>query len=75
MCRMSDKEKIDKWLEEHDGDDHCEYCIYGNECKGLTYDSLGPVEPPCCSTDIEELLDTEAILMDISEESEGEEKS
>ena len=47
MCRMSDKEKIDKWLEEHDGDDYCEYCIYGSECEGLTYDSLGPVEPPC----------------------------
>lgn len=69
---MSDKEKIDKWLEEHDGDDYCEYCIYGNECGGLTYDSLGPLEPLCCSTDLEELLDTEAILMDIAENTEGE---
>ena len=29
---MSDDEKLAKWIETHDGDDYCRYCIYDSDC-------------------------------------------
>lgn len=52
---MTEQEKIDKWIDEHDGED----------CKGMVCYGGAPIEPACCSYDIEELLDTESILEDI----------
>lgn len=69
---MSDRERLDKWLSEHDGEDYCYYCIYGSECNGMTLGPDGPIEPPCTSINIEDLLDTEAILNDLDEESDTE---
>lgn len=63
---MSDEEKIDKWIAEHDGEDYCEYCIYNDDCPhGTTCYGNHPIEPPCCSQDINELLDKDTILEDI----------
>ncbi len=62
------EEKLDMWLKEHDGDDYCNYCIYGSECEGMTCGPDGPIEPPCASGNIIDLLDTEAILQDLEEE-------
>lgn len=59
------RELIDDWIDSHDGDDYCHYCIHNGECSGMTQSPNGPIEPPCCSTDIKELLDTNAILTDI----------
>lgn len=64
---MGDKEKLDKWLEENDGDDYCNYCIYGSECTGMACGPDGPIEPPCAGGNIEDLLDTDAILQDLEE--------
>ena len=55
---MTDEEKFNKWLEEHDGEDYCEYCTYDADCNGMAHGPNGPIEPPCCSVDdIKELLD------------------
>lgn len=29
---MSDKEKIEKWLSEHDGEERCHYCMFDDDC-------------------------------------------
>lgn len=66
---MSDKEKIDEWIKTHDGEEHCQYCIYDDECPhGMTYHGGAPIEPPCCGREISELLDTDSILDDLKEE-------
>lgn len=64
---MSDKEKIDSWMGRHDGEDYCNYCIYGGECTGATLGPDGPIEPPCTGCDIEDLLDFDAILQDLED--------
>ena len=28
----TDKGKIEKWLNDHDGEERCNYCIYDDEC-------------------------------------------
>ncbi|MBS6954279.1 MAG: hypothetical protein KH230_13760 [Enterocloster asparagiformis] len=66
---MSDKEKIDKWIADHDGEDYCKYCQYDDECPhGMACYGGDPVEPPCCSNDIKELLDIDTILEDLESE-------
>lgn len=68
---MTDKEKFEKWLSEHDGEDYCEYCTYNDDCPhGMTCYGGEPIEPPCYNNDIKELLDIEAILGHLEEESE-----
>lgn len=60
---MSNEKKIDKWIAEHYGDDYCKYCIHSDDCPhGMACYGGNPVEPPCCSQDIKELLDTDTIL-------------
>ena len=49
---MTEEEKINKWISEHDGDDYCHYCTLSEDC------SHGMV---CYGG---ELLDTEQILED-----------
>lgn len=67
---MSDKEKLEKWLSEHDGEDLCHYCIYDDECPhGIRCYGGNPIEPPCCDREQEEYLDIEAILKDLEDES------
>lgn len=66
---MTDKEKFDKWIAKHDGEDLCKYCHYDDECPhGIRCYGGNPVEPPCCSHDPEEYLDVEAILRDMEAE-------
>lgn len=63
---MTDEEKINKWIEEHDCEDYCEYCINSSICDGKTVCYGGqPIFPPCAETDILDLLDTDALLKDI----------
>lgn len=68
---MSDKEKLEKWLSEHDGEDLCNYCIYDDECPhGIRCYGGNPIDPPCCGREPEEYLDIESILKDLEDESE-----
>lgn len=30
---MDDDKKVDEWLENHDGQDYCHYCIYSGDCR------------------------------------------
>lgn len=61
----SDEKKLQEWMNSHDGEDYCTYCLYSDECHGMSLGPNGPIYPPCCSKNIEDLLDTEAILDDI----------
>lgn len=63
---MTEQEKIDKWIEEHDSDDYCHYCSLNDECPhGMVCYGGEPIEPACCTQDLTELLDTESILEEI----------
>ena len=63
---MTEEEKINKWISEHDGDDYCHYCTLSEDCShGMVCYGGEPIEPACCSYDIAELLDTEQILEDM----------
>lgn len=64
---MSNKEKIGKWLKEHDGEDYCYYCLYKDGCNKMTGGPDGLIEPACTNGEAEELLDLDAILEDIEE--------
>lgn len=56
---------IDKWIEEHDMEDYCHYCIDNDECPhGMVCYGGEPIEPHCCGG-LENLLDTESILEDL----------
>ena len=69
---MNDEEKLKKWLEEHDGEDYCPYCIYDSDCPhGMVCYGGPPIEPYCYGADPEQFLDTEAILDDIENEEES----
>jgi hypothetical protein len=63
---MTDEDKINKWIEEHNCEDYCEYCINSSVCDGriVCYGDQ-PIFPPCAEMDILELLDTDALLKDI----------
>lgn len=66
---MSDKEKIEKWLKEHDGEDYCNYCHWeSNCCKRMSGSPNGPIETPCISRDVNDFLDMDALLEDMEEE-------
>ena len=58
---------IKKWIEDHDIDDHCHYCIDNEECShGVACYGGQPIEPACFGG-LEALLDTESILEDLIE--------
>ncbi len=67
---MDDDKRIAEWLETHDGEDYCSYCIYDTDCdRGVTGGPNGPIFPPCCDSDFrEELLDADALLEDLNRE-------
>lgn len=66
---MSDEERLQKWLEEHEGGDLCHYCIYDDDCPhGITCYGGPPIEPYCCGREPGEYLDTESILGDMKGE-------
>lgn len=67
----TDKEKLQKWIIEHDGDDFCAYCNCDCENVGVTGGPNGPIYPPCADWNDDKLLenlDTEAILDEINQE-------
>lgn len=65
-------EKLRQWIETHDGEDYCHYCIFDDDCPhGITCYGGPTIEPPCCGKDLLELLDTEAILADLEEQANG----
>lgn len=42
----TDKGKIEKWLNDHDGEERCNYCIYDDECPhGIRCYGGAPIEP------------------------------
>lgn len=67
---MDDDKRIKEWLESHDGDDYCHYCLHGGGmCGGMSGGPEGPIYPPCCDTDFgETLLDVDALLEDLKSE-------
>lgn len=67
---MSDNERIEKWLGEHDGEDYCKYCLYDGCPHGMACYGGEPVEPPCIGGDLKDLLDIKSILKDSEDESE-----
>ncbi|MCB6343709.1 hypothetical protein [Enterocloster lavalensis] len=68
---MSDNERLEKWLSEHDGEDLCHYCIYDRECPhGIRCYGGAPIEPPCASRELDDILDIESILRDLEDERE-----
>lgn len=63
---MTEEEKINKWISEHDGDDYCHYCTLSEDCShGMVCYGGEPIESACCAYDIAELLNTEQILEDM----------
>ena len=60
------KDRVEQWIQDHDGDDYCKYCIYHDDCPGgVIGGPNGPIYPPCADISVSELLDTDAILMDL----------
>lgn len=56
---------IEKWIEDHDIDDYCHYCVDNEECPhGMVCYGGQPIEP-ACTGGLEALLDTESILEDL----------
>ncbi len=59
-------EKVKNWLETHDGEDYCRYCIHDSACThGMACYGGMPIEPPCTSQDMEDFMDLEWLLEDI----------
>lgn len=47
-----DEVKFKKWLEEHDIEDYCKYCVHDEDCPhGMTCYGDMPIEPPCVDVD------------------------
>ena len=66
---MTENERLDEWFNTHDGEDYCSYCSYSDECPhGMTCYGGEPIEPPCASGNLRELLDLDAILDSINSE-------
>ena len=64
---------LEQWIESHDVEDYCRYCIYNDDCPhGMVCYGGAPIEPPCCGKDLTELLDEEEIIADLEEEEEYE---
>ena len=64
---MSREEAIAK-LKEQDSDTICKYCIYENDCnKGVTNTGGGPIFPPCCDIELENLIDIDAYIANVEE--------
>lgn len=62
---------IDNWVERHDSEDYCRYCIEKNECPhGMACYGGAPIEPPCAGG-LHNLLETDILLEDLIK---GEEK-
>lgn len=67
---MEINDKVNKWIEEHDYPEYCEYCRWNTDCSRDTYVSIdGDVsDPPCCACDDPtEYLETESILEDLED--------
>jgi hypothetical protein len=62
--KLTNEEKIDKWIEDHDLSDYCPICAYNDDCtRGMVCYGGDPVFPHCAGIDdITEILDTDAIL-------------
>lgn len=59
----NDRKKVLNWVEENP-EDMCKYCIYDENCPhAITCYGGPPIEPPCCSGNIEKILDMEEILI------------
>ncbi len=67
---MDGEKRIREWVENHDGDDWCRYCIFNDDCaRGVTGGPDGPIFPPCADGDyLENCLDTDALMEDLGNE-------
>jgi hypothetical protein len=61
---MTDEEKINKWIEDHNASDYCPICSFNDDCTHVVTCYGGePAFPKCADIgDIAEILDTDAIL-------------
>ena len=59
--------KIALWLQRHDGEYFCHYCILNNDCPhDIVCYGGNPIEPPCWSLDCEgKLLNKDKLYEDI----------
>ena len=56
---------IDKWVEGHELEDYCRYCIDKNECPhGIACYGGAPIEPACCGG-LNDLLEMDILLEDL----------
>lgn len=63
------EKKLLNWLESHDCDDICPYCIYNDECPhGMVCYGGVPIEPFCCGREYDDYLDLDALAEDIEKE-------
>ena len=53
--------KVKKWIDEHDGDEYCNYCKYQSICiGGIKSGPNGPICPPC--SDREDFIDEDSLI-------------
>lgn len=54
-------ERVKKWLEEHDGDEYCNYCKYKLICGGkIIPGPNGPIYAPCA--DGNDFINVESLI-------------
>lgn len=55
--------RVEKWVNEHDGDELCKYCRYDDVClHGVSGGPNGPIFPLCYDGDLELLLDEMSLI-------------
>lgn len=55
--------RVEKWINEHDGDEYCNYCKHQFICsKRITLGPDGPIYPPCYDGEAECFIDEEALI-------------
>ena len=55
--------RVEKWVNEHDGDELCKYCRYDDVCShGVSGGPNGPIFAVCYGGDLELFLDEMALI-------------
>lgn len=55
--------RVEKWVNEHDGDELCKYCRHDDVCShGVSGGPNGPIFPPCADGDLDMWLDENVLI-------------